>query len=985
MSKRSVGRCFMPRCHSAGAIGFSLMMVMNLSLGQGVAQDSLTVSETAPVAAYGPSEPTATDDALREQVEREGWVLVHVDLRQSEENSSVPEDTDQAAILQNDLEWMAQDLLFALPAGSYDRVQREPGSPGLTLRVDAAGLDELLVSPLVAAVTATGNAAIARIAAGPTFSLALRTDGSLWAWGDNNLGQMGNGTYGIDRLIPGQVLTGVAAMAGGREHALASQTDRKTSAWGNNLDGYLGDGTTVAHFSPGPVLTGLSQILTSSAVAAGWWHSLAINSGTTGGGRLSTWGNNLHGQLGDGTIERRLNPVWVSALGDRVAAASAGEYHSLALTTDGSVWAWGDNYCGQLGDGTLYTSGRRIPYQVMSGAKAVAAGQVHSLAVKEDGTLWAWGQNLFGQIGDGTYAWRETPVQVLTGVAAVAAGATHTLALKTDGSLWAWGNNIWGAIGDGTRDTRRTPTQVLSGVAAMAAGGWHSLAIKTDGSLWAWGANGDGQLGDGTTTYRLSPVQVSGFVPKPDFVVTSLVLTPSAPVANGTFSAAVTVKNQSTVAGTPGTLQVWANQAAGQNCGAVGDKFMNLSSSLAAGASQTVTLSGLPAGTAGAKTLRAFVDSNCWTEEPNEVNNQYTKAYTVAPPAPNFAVTGLVLTPSAPIANGTFSATVTVKNQGTLAGAARTLQVWANQATVQNCGAVGNKSTTLTNLAAGASQTVTLSGLPAGTAGPKTLRAFVDSGCLTAEANEGNNQATKTYTVLPPAPDFVVTSLVLTPSAPIANGTFSVAVTVKNQGTLARAPGTLQVWANQAAGQKCGAVGNKSTTLTNLAAGASQTVTLSGLPAGTAGAKTLRAFVDSGCLTAEANETNNQATKTYAVAPPAPDFVVTSLVLTPSAPIANGTFSAAVTVKNQGTLARAPGTLQVWANQAAVQNCGAVGNKSTTLTNLAAGASQTVTLSGLPAGTVGAKTLRAFVDSYCDAREASDANNQAVKAYRVVP
>ena len=983
MSVQSVWRRSMPWPRYATAIGFCLMLVPSLSPGDAMAQDPPAVTGTAPVAWSDPNEPAATGEALREQVARDGWVQVRVELRPSED-APQSGDAAQAASLQDAVERTAQDLLFALPAGSYDTVQREPGSPGLALRVDAAGLDELLVSPLVAAVTATRHAGIARIAVGNDISLALMTDGSLWGWGQNANGQMGDGHIGGDRLIPGQVLTQVAAMAGGYTYVLASQSDGKTMAWGSNLDGYLGDGTTVDHYSPGPVLTGLSQILNSSAVAAQGFHSMAI-----WGGRLSTWGNNLAGQLGDGTIERRLNPVWVSALGDQVAAVSAGHYHSLALTTDGGVWAWGDNYWGQLGDGTLWTSGRRTPYQVMSGAKAVAAGGWHSLALKTDGTLWAWGRNSWGQIGDNTWEPRPTPVQVLTGVAAVAAGHGHTLALKTNGTLWAWGDNFWGQLGDGSYKRNPLPSQLMTGVAAMAAGDKHNLALKTDGSLWAWGINGHGEVGDGTRTPRLRPVQVSGFVPKPDFVVTNLVLTPSGPVANGTFSAAVTVTNQSTVAGTPGMLQVWANQAAVQNCGAIGDKSTNLTNSLAAGASQTVTLSGLPAGAAGAKTLRAFVDSNCWTAEANEANNQYTKAYTVsASSIPDFVITSIVLTPSAPVFNGTFSVAVTVKNQGTVAGTPGMLQVWSNQATGQNCGAVGNKSTNLTSsLAAGASQTVTLSGLPAGAAGPKTLRAFVDSGCLTVEANETNNQATRTYTVLPPAPDFVVTGLVLTPSAPIANGTFSVAVTVKNQGTLAAAPRTLQVWANQATGQNCGAVGDKSTNLTSsLAAGASQTVTLSGLPAGAAGAKTLRAFVDSGCLTVEANETNNQATKTYTVLPPSPDFVVISLVLTPSAPIANGTFSVAVTVKNQGALAGPPGTLQVWANQATGQNCGAVGDKSTNLTSsLAAGASQTVTLSGLPAGAAGPKTLRAFVDSGCLTVETNETNNQATKAYTVVP
>ncbi len=483
---------------------------------------------------------------------------------------------------------------------------------------------------------------------------------------------------------------------------------------------------------------------------------------------------------------------------------------------------------------------------------------------------------------------------------------------------------------------------------------------------------------------ELIPVPVPGFGALPDFVVTNVVLTPSSPSATGTFSAAVTVKNQGAVGGTPGTLQVWANQPNAQACGAVGDKSVVLTS-LAAGASRTVTVSGLPAGVAGVKTLRAFVDSQCQTPEITETNNQYTKTYTVTPPVPDFVVTGIALTPASPIASGTFSAAVTVKNQGTLAGAPGTLQVWANQPSVQACAAVGNKSATLASLAAGASQTVTVSGLPAGAAGDKTLRVFVDSACLTAESIETNNQTTKTYTVVP-TPDFVVTTVVLTPSGPVANGTFSAAVTVKNQGILAGIPGTLQVWANQPNVQACGAVGNKSVVLASLAAGASRTVTLTGLPAGVAGAKTLRAFVDSTCATAEPNEPDNQATKAYTVfARPIPDFVVTGIVLTPTSPTAGGTFSAAVTVKNQGSGGGDGGWLDVWVNQPTVRTCPATGNAYAAVGSLAAGASKTLTFPGLSAGVAGAKTFRAFVDSYCGTLEALETNNQTTKAYTVAP
>ncbi len=165
---------------------------------------------------------------------------------------------------------------------------------------------------------------------------------------------------------------------------------------------------------------------------------------------------------------------------------AAGADHSLLIGSDGSLWAWGSNSSGQLGDGT--TTARTTPTPILTGVATLAAGSYHTLALKTDGSLWAWGYNYYGQLGDGTTTNRSTPTQVLTGVAAIAAGGDHTLALKTDGSLWAWGANGYGQLGDGTTTNRSTPKQVLTGVAAIAAGGDHTLALKTDGSLWAWGS-----------------------------------------------------------------------------------------------------------------------------------------------------------------------------------------------------------------------------------------------------------------------------------------------------------------------------------------------------------------------------------------------------------------------------------------------------------------------------------------------------------------
>ena len=226
-------------------------------------------------------------------------------------------------------------------------------------------------------------------------------------------------------------------------------------------------------------------------------------------GTVWAWGSNSSGRLGDGTTTDRHIPVQVHNLTNIVAvAASAG--HSVAIREDGTVWAWGANSNGQLGDGT--TIARHIPVQVhnLTNIVAVAAGTAHSVALREDGTVWAWGSNSSGQLGDGTTIARHTPVQVqkLTNVVAIAANSTHSIALRFDGAVWDWGSNSRA----GTTFVRHTPAQVhnLTNVVEITAGNEHSLALRADGIVWAWGSNSSGQLGDGTTTTRSTPVQVRG-------------------------------------------------------------------------------------------------------------------------------------------------------------------------------------------------------------------------------------------------------------------------------------------------------------------------------------------------------------------------------------------------------------------------------------------------------------------------------------------
>jgi alpha-tubulin suppressor-like RCC1 family protein len=360
---------------------------------------------------------------------------------------------------------------------------------------------------------------------------------TLSAWGNNYFGQLGDGTYGNNRTTPAEVsdLHGaeVEAIAGGQGHTLALKSDGTVLAWGYNRDGELGDGTN--EDSPTPVRvkdfhdpTGnLSGV---EAIAAGSSHSLALKKD----GTVWAWGYNFDGQLGDGTKANSTRPVRVGKLG-RVQAIAAGAFFNLALKEDGTVWAWGSNtsgqdneLSGQLGDDAITSSNRPVEVGDLGGVEAIAAGSSHSLALKKDGTVWAWGDNFFGELGDGkTKTDSPKPVRAsdLKGVRAIEGGGWFSLALKNDGSVWAWGYNQDGELGHGTATNAKetkcentaeagsaqvrssctnspTPVRVskLGGVQAIAAGSAHSLALKEDGTVWAWGANDQGQLGNGSKT-----------------------------------------------------------------------------------------------------------------------------------------------------------------------------------------------------------------------------------------------------------------------------------------------------------------------------------------------------------------------------------------------------------------------------------------------------------------------------------------------------
>jgi len=338
--------------------------------------------------------------------------------------------------------------------------------------------------------------------AGMSYSLSLKTDGTLWTWGDNGYGQLGDGSN-MTRTTPRQIgilFDWTDNISVGDAHTIALKNNGTLWAWGKNDYGQLGDGTTNNRKTPRQVYGNNTDW---SKIEAGSNHNLAIKTNKT----LWAWGYNGWCQLGDNTSENRLTPRQITISSDW-SMLTAGDNYSLALKSNGTLWGWGNNTLSQLGNGDtnppLY---KTSPTQSSNDTdwSMISAGHAHVIARKINNTLWGWGNNTAGQIGDGTTNQCLTPKQISieTDWTVILADGNHTLAINNNGTLWAWGDNSYGQLGLGDTENRLTPNQIgiESTWSMLGARQLHSIALKTNRTLWIWGNNDYGQLGLGDRSY----------------------------------------------------------------------------------------------------------------------------------------------------------------------------------------------------------------------------------------------------------------------------------------------------------------------------------------------------------------------------------------------------------------------------------------------------------------------------------------------------
>ena len=416
-----------------------------------------------------------------------------------------------------------------LPNGEYNISASANGATASASKKIESKADSLVIHLNISGGSGSGSTTpvvnppltsgeIAQIAAGKQHAAALMKDGTLYVWGANGSGQVGDGSS-VDRPTArkvngaGNVLPeySVKQVSLGGSHSAAVTRDGTLYMWGANNYGQLGNGTTYTSLRPIKVMNNVKF------VSLGCNHSAAV----TTDGSLYVWGANNRGQLGNGNTSDSRIPVKIM---DNVKSVNLGETHSSAITNDNSLYTWGDSFKYQLGvgDGGPYHTPVKYPLKIMENIAFADYGlgksvtwkinnstwtgiAAHSAAIDTDGALYTWGNNTNGELGDGSLSDRSVPVKVATNIRQVSLGVSHTVAVSKDNALYMWGLNDHGELATTVWSTSSynryiTPVWKMDNVAQAAAGGAFTVVLTTDGRVLTCGANGSGQLGNGSTS-----------------------------------------------------------------------------------------------------------------------------------------------------------------------------------------------------------------------------------------------------------------------------------------------------------------------------------------------------------------------------------------------------------------------------------------------------------------------------------------------------
>jgi len=332
-------------------------------------------------------------------------------------------------------------------------------------------------------------------------SFAVLEDESLWAWGGNWYGQLGDGST-INRNSPVKIMDDVIAVSSGGSCTMAIKNDGSLWRWGRDLSGFGDSGNFDIQLLPVKIMDDVIAVTTEG-------DTFVIKSDN------SLWGLDLNIWGPNGPVNNDIQHGPVKMMDD-VVMVSTSTGVTMAILNDGSLWGWDATWFGPSGEGPDIN--HLIPVRIMDNVVSVTVGDPSDytygdnsiFAIKTDGSLWAWGSNSWGQLGDGSTIDRDSPVKIMDDVTAVSAGSNNrTYAITSDNSLWVWGDSYSGMFWeDDTYGNRRSPVKIMDDIASIATGNGYTMVIKTNGSLWGWGYSSEGQLGDGTTDTHYDPVQI---------------------------------------------------------------------------------------------------------------------------------------------------------------------------------------------------------------------------------------------------------------------------------------------------------------------------------------------------------------------------------------------------------------------------------------------------------------------------------------------